>query len=63
MADRGSRRSCAIAHRNISRKAEYVNVHTGSGPNLLGSHVGDPRPPLLPLDEAGLDEMRSLLID
>lgn len=30
---------------------------------LLGTHVGDPRPPLLPLDEAHLDEMRSLLID
>ena len=34
-----------------------------AGLNLLGTHVGDPRPPLLPLDEAGLDEMRSLLID
>jgi 4-hydroxy-tetrahydrodipicolinate synthase len=34
-----------------------------AGLNLLGSHVGDPRPPLLPLDEAGHDEMRSLLID
>ena len=34
-----------------------------AGLNLLGAHVGDPRPPLLPLDEAGLDEMRSLLID
>jgi 4-hydroxy-tetrahydrodipicolinate synthase len=33
-----------------------------AGLNLLGTHVGDPRPPLLPLDEAGLDEMRSLLI-
>ena len=34
-----------------------------AGLNLLGTHVGDPRPPLLPLDEAGLDEMRSLLVD
>jgi 4-hydroxy-tetrahydrodipicolinate synthase len=34
-----------------------------AGLNLLGTHVGDPRPPLLPLDEAALDEMRSLLID
>jgi dihydrodipicolinate synthase/N-acetylneuraminate lyase len=34
-----------------------------AGLNLLGTHVGDPRPPLLPLDEAGLDEMRALLID
>src|SRR5580692_3851290 len=34
-----------------------------AGLNLLGTHVGDPRPPLLPLDEASLDEMRSLLID
>ena len=34
-----------------------------AGLNLLGTHVGDPRLPLLPLDEAGLDEMRSLLID
>jgi 4-hydroxy-tetrahydrodipicolinate synthase len=34
-----------------------------AGLNLLGTHVGDPRPPLLPLDEAGIDEMRSLLID
>jgi 4-hydroxy-tetrahydrodipicolinate synthase len=34
-----------------------------AGVNLLGTHVGDPRPPLLPLDEAGLSEMRSLLID
>ena len=34
-----------------------------AGLNLLGTHVGDPRPPLLPLDETGLDEMRSLLID
>jgi 4-hydroxy-tetrahydrodipicolinate synthase len=34
-----------------------------AGLNLLGTHVGDPRPPLLPLDEAGLDEMRSLLTD
>jgi 4-hydroxy-tetrahydrodipicolinate synthase len=33
-----------------------------AGLNLLGTDVGDPRPPLLPLDEAGLDEMRSLLI-
>jgi 4-hydroxy-tetrahydrodipicolinate synthase len=33
-----------------------------AGLNLLGTHVGDPRPPLLPLDEAGLDEMRSLLV-
>jgi 4-hydroxy-tetrahydrodipicolinate synthase len=34
-----------------------------AGLNLLGTHVGDPRPPLLPVDEAGLDEIRSLLID
>jgi 4-hydroxy-tetrahydrodipicolinate synthase len=34
-----------------------------AGLNLLGTHVGHPRPPLLPLDETGLDEMRSLLID
>ena len=34
-----------------------------AGLNLLGTHVGDPRPTLLPLDEASLDEMRSLLID
>jgi 4-hydroxy-tetrahydrodipicolinate synthase len=34
-----------------------------AGLNLLGTDVGDPRPPLLPLDEAGIDEMRSLLID
>ena len=34
-----------------------------AGLNLLGTHVGDPRLPLLPLDEAGLDQMRSLLID
>ena len=34
-----------------------------AGLDLLGTHVGDPRPPLLPLDGAGLDEMRSLLID
>jgi 4-hydroxy-tetrahydrodipicolinate synthase len=34
-----------------------------AGLNLLGTQVGDPRPPLLPLDEAGIDEMRSLLID
>ena len=34
-----------------------------AGLNLLGTHVGDPRPPLLPLDDAGLDQMRSLLID
>ena len=34
-----------------------------AGLNILGANVGDPRPPLLPLDEAGLDEMRSLLID
>lgn len=34
-----------------------------AGLSLLGTQVGDPRPPLLPLDEAGLDEMRSLLID
>ena len=34
-----------------------------AGLNLLGIHVGDPRPPLLPLDEAGLYEIRSLLID
>ena len=34
-----------------------------AGLNLLGTHVGDPRPTLLPLDAAGLDEMRSLLID
>jgi 4-hydroxy-tetrahydrodipicolinate synthase len=34
-----------------------------AGLNLLGTHVGDPRPPLLPLDEAGVDEIRALLID
>jgi len=34
-----------------------------AGLNILGANVGDPRPPLLPLDEAGLDQMRSLLID
>ena len=34
-----------------------------AGLNLLGTHVGDPRPPLLPLDKVRLDEMRSLLID
>jgi hypothetical protein len=34
-----------------------------AGLNLLGTHVGDPRPPLLPLDEAVIDEIRSLLID
>lgn len=34
-----------------------------AGLNLLGSGVGDPRPPLLPLDEAGLSELRSLLVD
>lgn len=34
-----------------------------AGLSLLGTQVGDPRPPLLPLDEGGLDEMRSLLID
>jgi 4-hydroxy-tetrahydrodipicolinate synthase len=32
-----------------------------AGLNLLGTQVGDPRPPLLSLDEAGLDEIRSLL--
>jgi Class II Aldolase and Adducin N-terminal domain len=32
-----------------------------AGLNLLGTHVGDPRPPLLPLDEAGIDEMRFLI--
>ena len=34
-----------------------------AGLNILGANVGDPRPPLLPLDEAGLDQMRTLLID
>ena len=34
-----------------------------AGLNLLGTHVGDPRPPLLPLDDAGLDELRTLLVD
>jgi 4-hydroxy-tetrahydrodipicolinate synthase len=34
-----------------------------AGLNLLGTHVRDPQPPLLPLDEAGIDEMRSLVID
>jgi 4-hydroxy-tetrahydrodipicolinate synthase len=34
-----------------------------AGLSLLGSDVGDPRPPLLPLDEPGLSELRSLLVD
>lgn len=34
-----------------------------AGLNLLGSPVGDPRPPLLPLDESSRDELRSLLIE
>ncbi len=34
-----------------------------AGLNLLGSGVGDPRPPLLPLEEEGLSELRSLLVD
>jgi 4-hydroxy-tetrahydrodipicolinate synthase len=34
-----------------------------AGLNLLGTKVGNPRPPLLPLDEPGLDELRSLLVD
>ncbi|MFZ1165458.1 dihydrodipicolinate synthase family protein [Mycobacterium sp.] len=34
-----------------------------AGLNLLGTNVGDPRRPLLPLDAAALDEMRSLLVD
>lgn len=34
-----------------------------AGLNLLGANVGDPRPPLLPLDHDGLDELRSLLVD
>jgi 4-hydroxy-tetrahydrodipicolinate synthase len=34
-----------------------------AGLNLLGARVGDPRPPLLPLEEEGLSELRSLLVD
>jgi 4-hydroxy-tetrahydrodipicolinate synthase len=34
-----------------------------AGLNLLGTNVGNPRPPLLPLDEAGMHELRSLLAD
>ena len=34
-----------------------------AGLDILGTTVGDPRPPLLPLEQAGLDELRSLLID
>jgi 4-hydroxy-tetrahydrodipicolinate synthase len=34
-----------------------------AGLALLGSDVGDPRLPLLPLDAAGRDELRSLLVD
>jgi 4-hydroxy-tetrahydrodipicolinate synthase len=34
-----------------------------AGLNLLGVHVGDPRPPLLPLEQDRLDEMRALLVD
>jgi 4-hydroxy-tetrahydrodipicolinate synthase len=34
-----------------------------AGLDILGTKVGDPRPPLLPLEQAGLDELRSLLVD
>ncbi len=34
-----------------------------AGLAILGTNVGDPRPPLLPLDETGLGELRSLLVD
>jgi 4-hydroxy-tetrahydrodipicolinate synthase len=34
-----------------------------AGLDILGTKVGDPRPPLLPLEKAGLDELRSLLVD
>jgi 4-hydroxy-tetrahydrodipicolinate synthase len=34
-----------------------------AGLDILGTKVGDPRPPLLPLEETGLDELRSLLVD
>jgi 4-hydroxy-tetrahydrodipicolinate synthase len=34
-----------------------------AGLNLLGARVGDPRPPLLPLEAEGLSELRSLLVD
>jgi 4-hydroxy-tetrahydrodipicolinate synthase len=34
-----------------------------AGLDVLGTKVGDPRPPLLPLEETGLDELRSLLVD
>lgn len=34
-----------------------------AGLDILGTRVGDPRPPLLPLEQAGLDELRSLLVD
>jgi 4-hydroxy-tetrahydrodipicolinate synthase len=34
-----------------------------AGLDILGTKVGDPRPPLLPLEKTGLDELRSLLVD
>jgi 4-hydroxy-tetrahydrodipicolinate synthase len=34
-----------------------------AGLDILGTKVGDPRPPLLPLEQAGLNELRSLLVD
>jgi len=34
-----------------------------AGLGILGTKVGDPRPPLLPLERDGLDELRSLLVD
>jgi 4-hydroxy-tetrahydrodipicolinate synthase len=34
-----------------------------AGLDILGTKVGDPRPPLLPLEQAELDELRSLLVD
>lgn len=34
-----------------------------AGLELLGTKVGQPRPPLLPLEQDGIDELRSLLVD
>lgn len=34
-----------------------------AGLELLGTQVGQPRPPLLPLEQDGIDELRSLLVD